>query len=104
MSFVRSPILTDDLKEKLELKLTPLWKANMSASRIAEELQFGVEGTDFQKLKPYHVYFYRSRFGLPPRRKRESGVPRYNNEQTDLMSSETFFQILDKKLDKKNIS
>ena len=101
MSFVRSPILTDDLKEKLEIKLTPLWKANMSASRIAEELQFGVPGTDFQKLKPYHVYFYRSRFGLAPRRKRESGVPRYNNEQTDLMSSETFFQILDEKLDKK---
>ena len=101
MSFVRSPILTEDLKEKLEIKLTPLWKANMSASRIAEELQFGVPGTDFQKLKPYHAYFYRSKFGLHPRRKRESGVPRYNNEQTDLMSSETFFQILDKKLDKK---
>jgi hypothetical protein len=102
MSFVRSPVLKPALRKKLKEKLTPLWqRPDMTAPMIAKELKFGLSGTDFQKLKMYHVYFYRAKFGLPPRRERIKGFSRYKNKQEELMSYETFCEVLDKKLDRK---
>lgn len=74
----RQPTLTESVEETLKEELEPLWNRGLSAKNIAEILNFGDEG-QYKKLKVYHVYYYRTKFELPPRVKRQSGIPRYKH-------------------------
>jgi len=99
--FVRQPVIPNDVRDTiLKPKLTELWNdsSNLTAKEIAEILDFGVPGTVFEKLKPYHVWFYRSYFKLPPRREREKGGSRYKEKKQDLMTWQTFIETLEEKL------
>ncbi len=75
----RQPTLTESIEKSLREELEPLWKRGLSAKNIANTLNFGEEG-QYKKLKTYHVYYYRTKFELPPRVKRQSGVPRYKHK------------------------
>ena len=96
----RQPVLTAEQQEKLEARLTPLWKEGLTAPEIAEELAFGIAGSEWEKLKAYHVYFYRSKFGLEPRRVRESGIPRYKEKHEEVMKPSEFIDTLNSKPDR----
>jgi len=87
-------------QEALRMELEPLWSAGLGASEIARQLSFGVVGSRWEKLKPYHVYFYRRIFKLNPRRQRKSGVSRYKVKQQEVMNPEEFIKVLDSKLSK----
>jgi len=99
MSFiVRQPVLKPEEEGVLKKVLEPLWNAGYSAREIAEKLEFGVPGTKWEKLKIYHVYFYRSKFGFKPRRLREKGKSRYKVKHEEVMPPDVFIRTLNKKL------
>jgi len=100
----RKPVLSPEEETELRKQLEKLWYSplNLSAPAIAERLGFGVRGSRWEKLKPYHIYFYRSKFGLEPRRPEESlkrkGKPRYKVKQKDTMPIDVFIKTLNEKL------
>lgn len=100
MGFSRQPVLKPEIEAKLKEELKPLWDAGFTARRIASNLGFGKPDTDYKKLKIYHVWFYRSKFGFPRRRKARKGKPRYKNKKEETMSFQTFRNTLNKKVPK----
>jgi hypothetical protein len=79
-----------------------LWAQGYLAKDIAKELNFGENGTPYEKLKTYHVWFYRQKFNLRKRRKApfEKGHRRYKHrpKELGLMSPEEFVQTLNQKI------
>ena len=119
MSFVRQPILKPEIEKQLWKDLIPLWEnEKLTANDIAYKLEFGEEDTRYEKLKPYHVYFYRRKAILlsrkkeytwlkeligdsfAPRRNREEGGSRYKVLPANLLplTKDEFTTNLDKKL------
>ena len=98
MPVVRQPILNEEEEARLKTELTPLWEKGLTAREITYALQFGVEGSRYEKLQMYHVYFYRGKLGLKPRRFKPSGMPRYKDKKDEMMLPEEFFEVLNKKL------
>jgi len=98
MVVYRQPLLKPEIEEELKLALSPLWYRGDSAEMIAKELGFGEPKTPWEKLKEYHVWFYRSKFGLPPRRDRSAykGRSRYKDKKEEIMPPDLFFKRLDK--------
>lgn len=102
MSYIhRQPILNEKTEAKLKKELSELWSKGLTANEIAEKLEFGKLGGPYEKLKVYHVYFYRSKFGLPPRRVRPKGKPRYKDKKEDVMPFNVFKETLNRKIPKK---
>ncbi|MFC1487254.1 hypothetical protein ACFLRN_06180 [Thermoproteota archaeon] len=115
MSFKRESLLTP--KEEVELMIdmfTP-WSRGMKGSNIALKLQFGVEGSKYEKLKPEYVYFYRQKFerlhqaepeefplSFPIRVKPKfaQGEQRYKHAPEDvrIIDDEDFYTALDENL------
>lgn len=93
----RQPVLNQDLESILKTQLLPLWEKGLSAIEIAKRLGFGKLGP-YEKLKDYHVFYYRRKFGLRPRVKRKSGIPRYKHrpEDIDPPSLDELISILDR--------
>jgi len=97
-TIVRQPVLKPEEEKLLKEVLEPLWKAGYTAREITEKLNFSIAGTKWEKLKKYHVYFYRSKFGFEPRRRRERGKSRYKVKHEEVMSPDEFIQTLNEKL------
>ena len=93
----RQPTLTESVEKTLKEELEPLWKRGLSAKNIASTLNFGEEG-QYKKLKLYHVYYYRTKFELPPRVKRQSGIPRYKHRPDSIepLSPDEVYESLNK--------
>jgi len=93
----RQPVLTKSLEKALKEELEPLWNRGLSGKEIADTLGFSVEGP-FKKLKLFHVYYYRSKFKLPPRVVRQSGVSRYKHKPDSIvpLSPDEVYEILNK--------
>lgn len=100
LSIVRQPVLQKEEEKQLEKDLKPLWEKGLTGPKIVERLDFGVEGTDYEKLKLYHVYFYRRKFNLPRRRKSPIGESRYKHKQRKFMPWKQFIETLEKKTSK----
>lgn len=98
----RAPVLTDIIQDKLQKDLTPLWTEGKTATEIAKELHFGKLGNPYEKLKRYHVYFYRAKFNLPIRLGKNGRVPgikkgqsRYKHQPENIMEYAEFKNKLD---------
>jgi len=93
----RQPTLTESVEETLREELEPLWRSRLSAKDIAKTLHFGEEGR-YRKLKTYHVYYYRTKFELPPRVKRQSGISRYKHQPDTIepLSPDEVYESLNK--------
>lgn len=100
MSFVRQPILRSEVEERLKKELHKLWVEKYSAKDIARILGFGVEGTGYEKLKPYHVYYYRQKFRFRKRREGPfaKGESRYKDKKEEVMPFEVFVNTLNEKV------
>ena len=96
MSLGRQPILNKSEEQTLEPLLAELWNSPLkyTAEAIAQKLKFGMSGTRWEKLKPYHVYYYRHLFNLPVRREDLSiarkGRKRYKVKQNEIMTPNQF--------------
>ena len=82
MVYGQERLLKPDVEERFKHQLRRLRDLGLTARQIAKELEFGVEGSVYVKLKPKHVYFYVDRFQL--KRKIEKKVnndidPRFKN-------------------------
>lgn len=98
-SFGRQPVLNHEEEAKLKPLLEALWNDPLryTAGAIAEKLQFGVKGTEWEKLAGwYFVYYYRSKFSLVPRQPEKSqarkGKTRYKVKQSEMMQPEMFLK------------
>ena len=102
MGFSRQPILTAPIELKLKEELSQLWDSGLTATNIATQLNFGEPNTDYFKLKPYHVWFYRSKFKLPKRRKGaiRKGSSRYKTKHDEPMLFQEFQETLNDKCPK----
>lgn len=60
--FKRQPLLPSEVEEQLKKDILKWWRAGYLAKDIAHILDFGVKGKPYEKLKIYHVYFYRWKF------------------------------------------
>lgn len=117
MSFKRESILNDEVETQLKAELSVLWLKGVQGKVIAQELQFGVKGSPYEKVKPEYVFFYRQKFAkdnpelFPLRRKasfakntasRRDGLrkSRYCVQPEDLgmMDSTEFVRLLNKNL------
>jgi hypothetical protein len=117
MPIRRQAILTPTQEVTLAKQLEPLWAKGLSALAIADELNFG--HGEYERMKPYHIYFYREKFneaeyvhlkefeGRFPRRKK--GIPkgkhryihrRESDEDEEVMEFEEFEDLLDEGLPK----
>ena len=77
MSFTgRQPLLDEEHEALLKKELSFYWDKGYQAKDIVNRLGFGQPGP-WKDLKKHHVYNYRKKFGLKPRRKRISGQSRY---------------------------
>lgn len=101
MVFSRQPVLKLEVEAQLKDDLRPLWRKGDQAKKIAKELNFGKPGP-YKKLKPYHVYFYRSKFNFHRRRKPtiEKGTRRYKVKHEEIMLFQTFRDTLNEKIPK----
>ena len=70
--------------------------------QIAEELNFGVPGTAYKKVKPEYFYYYRQKFKLPPYHGDTERRPpfaqdhsRYKNKKEEVMPFDQFSETLD---------
>jgi hypothetical protein len=99
LGFSRQPVLKPELEQQLKEDLHPLWLNGMSAPKIAKVLQFGISGTKYEKLKKYHVWFYRSKFRF---HKRHRGIPkgksRYKKKIEETMTFQTFQKTLNNRV------
>ena len=104
--FTRQALLNPEQEDNLKAQMLPLWNSGMPAKDIAQSLQFGVKGTQFEKVLPQYVYYYRLKFNkkdpqsflhrkLPPRK--QSGLSRYKHKQEKLMTFEQFQENLNAK-------
>jgi len=93
----RQPTLTKSVEETLKKELKSLWSSGLSGKDIAEALNFGDEGP-YKKLKLFHVYYYRTKFKLPPRVKRQTGVSRYKHKPDSIkpLSPNEVYESLNK--------
>jgi integrase len=112
MPFRRQALLSPEIEVALAKQLLPLWAQGLKADEIADELRFG--HGDYQRLKPYHIYFYRIKFNSAqyehlkqfkeqfPRRKEgiPKGKPRYTDKAEEMMQFEEFEELLDEGLPK----
>ena len=111
MVFHKQALLNKDDEFKLKTRMLPLWLDGTSGKDIAKELQFGVKGTIFAKIKPNYIYFFRQKFNddeaednteffgkFPIRRKAPfaKGETRYNQQPKEIgvMTIETFMSTL----------
>ena len=119
MGFIRSPKLKPEIEEKLKTEMKPKWDKNYSARKIAYDLRFGEPlfyidkhfkpDERFEKLRVYHVYFYRLKWeklhqekpdkyplSFPPHRKAPCsiGQSRYKVKHKKVMSFEEFERML----------
>lgn len=103
MSFGRKPVLDIETEKTLKSDLQRLWREKKKASEIARILGFGLEGSEYQNLKPYHVYYYRKKFGLLKRRESpiKKGTSRYKTKQTEVMPFNVFEKLLNDGLSKR---
>lgn len=62
MGFSRQPVLERPIELKLRQELKEKWSVGLTAPKIAEALNFGIKGSPYEKLKTYHVWFYRHKF------------------------------------------
>jgi len=95
MGFSRQPLLKPEIELKLKEEMHQLWLDGYPAKKIAEILQFGEPESEYHKLKPHHVWFYRSKFHF---HKRKEGIPkgrsRYKVKHEETMSFQQFQQTL----------
>jgi hypothetical protein len=100
--FVRQPLLKPEVEAELKKEMSSWWNNGYTAKQIADYLWFGKPGTRYEKLKPYHVYFYRQKFGFRRRRRApfKKGTSRYKDKQEDVMSYQEFKAALDEKVPK----
>jgi hypothetical protein len=108
MSFTRQPLLKPEVEEQLKDELSQLWLMGMTGKNIAQDLQFGVKGTDYEKLKPHYVYYYRQKFAeknpdlFPPRNEppfaKDESRYKHPPEELGIMEPEEFIETLDEKL------
>jgi len=68
--------LSPELEGTLKIQLTPLWDRGIPAKEIAQRLLFGEPGP-YEKLKDYHIWYYRKKMGMRARVRRKSGISRY---------------------------
>jgi len=61
-SFKREPLLSSDVEEQLKEAMLPLWKSGVPGRKIAQQLQFGVKETLFEKVHPDYIFYYRHKF------------------------------------------
>lgn len=101
MSVVRQPVLKPEIEKILKEELEPLWLKGLTGPEIVKELRFGELDTDYEKLKLYHIYFYRRKFDLPRRRKSPIGETRYKDKKEKLMPWQQFIETLEKKTNKR---
>jgi hypothetical protein len=114
----RSAILKPETEVQLAGEMLPLWRQRpkLTAKQIAEELNFGEK--PYEKLKKYHVYFYREKFNkgsgeegkyewLEPfrgkfRRRKKGGTKkghhRYKHEPEETMPYPVFRDTLNDKV------
>ena len=123
-AYIRQALLNPETERQLKEEMFVYWneknskgKPKNSGKEIAEILQFGIEGTKYEKIKPNYIFFYRQRFnaelntdetkndffGKYPTRKKGAfalGESRYKYkaDKLGLMSIDEFFEILNEKL------
>lgn len=127
MGFIRSPKLKPEIEEQLRIKMKPRWDKGDSGEVIAYHLGFGepkfIEWMKldkdfkvderFEKLRKYHVWFYRHKWeklhqekpedyplSFPPRGKPRPKGSRYNVKHKKVMSFEMFERMLNEKVAK----
>ena len=101
MPIRRAAILKPEIEDKLKKELHTLWDAGFPARIIAEKLNFGVKGTDYEKLKRHHVWFYRSKFKFKKRRGGiKKGSSRYKVKHQEIMPFQKFASNLNEKVPK----
>jgi hypothetical protein len=113
MVFTRSPKLRPDIENELKEEMKQLWKSGLTAKQIAYRLGFGdpifridkdfVPDIRYEKLRTYHVWFYRQKFGFPHRRKSAQGgkgKSRYKVKHKEVMSFVEFQMTLNEKVAK----
>ena len=113
MVFTRSPKLRPDIETQLKEEMKPLWKSGLTAKQIAYRLGFGeprfridrdfVPDPRYEKLRTYHVWFYRQKFGFQHRRKSAQGgkgKSRYKVKHKEVMSFVEFQMTLNEKVAK----
>lgn len=118
MSFKRQPLLEHEVEEQLKHDMLKFWRDKWLAKDIAEHMGFGVPGSDYEKLKPWHVYTYRRKFlkdelKLPLTEQDASIIAGYKRHQKPpfeghrykhrpkelgVMQPEDFIQTLNKKI------
>jgi len=116
MGFVRSSKLRPEIEAQLKDEMKPLWDGSFSAIQIAYKLGFGEPRLKkllkdyepdprYEKLKAYHVYFYRSKFKFKRRRTppRAKGKTRYKIKHDEVMTFEQFKNTLNEKVAKNSV-
>jgi len=106
MGFTRSPILKPEIEKQLKEQMEPLWINGKTASEIADILEFENPDTPYQKLKTFHVWFYRSKFNKESNGKKfkkrkggiEKGKPRYKVVHEEPMPFNIFQTTLDQRI------
>lgn len=121
VGYKRLPKLEAEVEEQLAEQMKPLWNGGFTARQIANKLNFGFKGSDYEKLKILHIWFYRSKFnkgkegkstdhlakfkGKFPKRKGHGiakGQPRYKDKLKKTMPFQEFKSLLNSKLPKSN--
>lgn len=96
-------MLKPEIEAQLEKDMLKWWRGGYLAKDIADKLDFGKPGV-YEKLKTFHVYFYRSKFGFPRRQRppRGKGQSRYKHKPKELgvMSPDVFVEMLNAKVPK----
>jgi integrase len=119
MSLKPQPLLTLEVENQLKVEMFPLWDKLIKGPEIARKLQFGVEGSPYEKIKPEYIYYFRQKFntskynsdgkteneffGKFPPRKRPSfaqGEMRYkvHPDELGLITQAEFIKQLNKKV------
>lgn len=101
--FRRQPLLKPEVEAQLKKDMAKWWRNRYTAKQIAHALDFGVKGNPYEKLKPYHVWFYRQKFGFPRHGKGiKKGESRYKHKPKELgvMPPEVFIETLNQKVPK----
>jgi len=94
----RKPLLSPEEEEELKREMRKYRKLGLPWSEIAKLLEFGVEGSKWEKLKPEYIYHYRRKFGFPldeeyKDRPRYPHRYKYGKQQEPISASEFFRRI-----------
>jgi hypothetical protein len=109
MGLKRLPILEPEVEEELRIALEPLWTEGLTAQQIAQRLEFGNPESNYKKLIPAHVWYYREKFekelkkrgevGFKRRKKGiKKGKHRYHAKRDTVMTFQEFEETLNEQL------